>query len=306
MRKIKTIVKTIITTLIFVLIYSNMDLIVSKVDYVYRKYLQPDLKQDLKDNEYKKNKDYKFVQIRNDYKLKNKNDIINSIYTYIDAGWEEYTLICDVEYLECINDFKLVVDDKNLMSDINNFVHPFNSFYKLNSFISENGKIVLKKENKYSKEFIDKINKKTDEIFNELYDKNKTDEDNIRVFHDFIINNTKYDVANKDANLNNPSSTAYGVLYNNLGICSGYTDTMAIFLDKMNIPNYRISSTTHTWNLVYVNNTWKHLDLTWDDPVTNTGKDEIIHSFFLVDYNKILKDGNSDHLFNMDRYKEAY
>ena len=145
MRKIKSIVKTIITTLIFVLIYANMDLIVSKVDYVYRKYLQPDLKQDLIDNEYKKNKDYKFVQIRNDYKLKNKNDIINSIYTYIDAGWEEYTLICDVEYLECINDFKLVVDDKNLMSDINNFVHPFNSFYKLNSFISENGKIVLKK-----------------------------------------------------------------------------------------------------------------------------------------------------------------
>ena len=283
-----------------------MDLIVSKVDYVYRKYLQPDLKQDLKDNDYKKNINYEFVQIRNDYKLKNKEDIINSIYTYIDAGWEKYTLVCDVEYLECINDFKLVVDDKNLMSDINNFVHPYNSFYKLNSYISENGKIILKKENKYSKEIIEKINKKTDEIFNELYDKNKTDEDNIRAFHDFIINNTKYDTNNKDADINNPSSNAYGVLYNNLGICSGYTDTMAIFLNKMNIPNYRISSTTHTWNLVYINDTWKHLDLTWDDPVTNTGKDEIIHSFFLVDYNKILQDGNSDHLFNMERYKEAY
>ena len=34
------------------------------------------------------------------------------------------------------------------------------------------------------------------------------------------------------------SNTAYGVLTQGFGICSGYSDAMKLFLDKLNIINY--------------------------------------------------------------------
>ena len=36
------------------------------------------------------------------------------------------------------------------------------------------------------------------------------------------------------------SNTAYGVLIEGYGTCNGYSDAMAIFLNKMNIINYKI------------------------------------------------------------------
>ena len=97
-------------------------------------------------------------------------------------------------------------------------------------------------------------------------------EEKIRAIHDYIINNTEYDVERNETGTSNyDSNTAYGALIQGKAICSGYADAMALFLARFNIPNYKIASGTHVWNAVYINNTWLHLDLTWDDPVSKKG-----------------------------------
>ena len=136
--------------------------------------------------------------------------------------------------------------------------------------------------------------------------------DKIKTIHDYIINNTVYDNIKGDFVLGKSntdsiykSHKAYGPLLQGYAICSGYSDAMAIFLNKMGIPNYKISSNNHVWNLVYLDNQWLHLDLTWDDPIVSTGENKITHNFFLIDDNALKEKNTEQHQYDTNIYKEA-
>ena len=75
-------------------------------------------------------------------------------------------------------------------------------------------------------------------------------------------------------------------------------------IDSIRIQNYKISNNNHIWNLVKIGDSWLHLDLTWDDPVTNTGENLLLHKFFLIDTDTLLKLDPNGHNFNKDYYPE--
>lgn len=306
---IKKIIKITVTVIIMVilgfLIKDNYYLLTNKIEYVYKKYLQGDIRQNLTDNKYRKKENYDYVKINENTTLKNKDDVKNMIYTYLDAGWDEYTVKCDADYLDCTNDIKEIVQNNTYLTDLSNFVHPFNTFDKINTTFAASGKVKLKKEPRYSDSQIDTLNKKVDEIYKENYDSSKNVLENIKIFHDYIVNHTKYDQSNTTGLSNVGSSSAYGVLIDGIGICSGYSDAMQLFLEKMNVKNYRISSSTHEWNLVYVEGAWRHLDLTWDDPIMSDGSDALKEDYFLIDTNTLLSKDDGEHGFDSSIYIEA-
>ena len=306
---IKKLVKIAVTVIIIVilgfLIKDNYYLLTNKIEYVYTKYLQGDIRQNLTDNKYRKKENYDYVKINENTTLKNKNDVKNMIYTYLDAGWDYYTVKCDADYLDCTNDIKEIVQNNTYLTDLSNFVHPFNTFDKINTTFAASGKVKLKKEPRYSDSQIDTLNKKVDEIYKENYDSSKNVSENIKIFHDYIVNHTKYDQSNTTGLSNVGSSSAYGVLIDGIGICSGYSDAMQLFLEKMNVKNYRISSSTHEWNLVYVEGAWRHLDLTWDDPIMSDGSDALKEDYFLIDTNTLLSKDDGEHNFDSSIYIEA-
>ena len=295
----------IIVVIIGFLIYDNYYVLTNKIEYFYVKYFQQNIRQTLVDNAYRKKENYEYVKINEDTLIKNKEDAKNAIYTFLDAGWNEYTVSCDPDYLNCIDDFKSMVENNTYLTDLSNFVHPFNTFNKVNTTFTETGKITLKKDNRYTEEQINKINKKINEIYDKNYDANKSIRENIKTFHDYIINNTKYDTNNTTGLSDINSSTSYGVLFDGIGICSGYADAMSLFLDKMNVKNYRISSDTHVWNLVYVDGAWLHLDLTWDDPITADGSNMLSDKYFLITTNQLKDNLDSEHNFDDNIYIEA-
>lgn len=301
----KIAIMVIIIVILGYLIKDNFYLLTNKIEYVYSKYLQSDIKQTLTDSEYRKKENYEYLKIDTDTTIKNKSEVKNMIYTFLDAGWNEYMVKCDPDYLTCTEDIKQLVQNNTYLTDLSNFVHPFNTFEKVNTTFTSTGKVTLKKENRYSEEQIKALNKKVDEIYKENYDPKKNVRENIKIFHDYIINNTRYDSDNKTGVSDINSSTAYGVLFDGVGICSGYTDAMGLFLEKMNVKNYRISSNTHVWNLVYVEGKWLHLDLTWDDPITSDGSDALKDDYFLIDTNTLLSKEDNEHNFNNDIYIEA-
>lgn len=306
---IKKLVKVAVTVIIIVilgfLIKDNYYLLTNKIEYVYTKYLQGDIRQNLTDNKYRKKENYGYVKINENTTLKNKADVKNMIYTYLDAGWDYYTVKCDADYLDCTNDIKEIVQNNTYLTDLSNFVHPFNTFDKINTTFAASGKVKLKKEPRYSDSQIDTLNKKVDEIYKENYDSSKNVSENIKIFHDYIVNHTKYDQSNTTGLSNVGSSSAYGVLIDGIGICSGYSDAMQLFLEKMNVKNYRISSSTHEWNLVYVEGAWRHLDLTWDDPIMSDGSDALKEDYFLIDTNTLLSKDDGEHNFDSSIYIEA-
>ncbi len=302
---LKLTIKVILIVVVGYLVYDNYYLITNKIEYVYTKYFEPNIRQDLNDGNYRKKENYAYVKINENTIIKNEEDAKNAIYTFLDAGWSEYTIKCDLNYTSCVNDVKKMVENNTYLTDLSNFIHPFNTFNKVNTTFNSTGRITLKKENRYTQTQIDKINKKIEEIYNENYDPNKNVMENIKIFHDYIINNTKYDTKNTTGLSDIDSSTAYGVLFEGVGICSGYADTMSLFLEKMKVKNYRISSNTHVWNLVYVGGNWLHLDLTWDDPITNDGSDMLSDKYFLIDNNTLKSNADTEHTFNEKIYVEA-
>lgn len=301
----KIVVTIIIFGLILIFYIIKKDDIESNITYLYNKYLVPEIRQELVSNDYIKKEDYEFVQIYNDTNVTNKKELKNAIYTFLDAGYNEYKFKCDTKYENCITDTKEMVNNKTLLTDISNFVHPYNTFNKIKTSITNSGIVTLKKTVKYDNNMINALNKKVDEIYKENYDSSKSVKENIKTFHDYIINNTSYDKDNVKGSIKSASTTAYGVLFNKKGICSGYTDAMQLFLEKMGVKNYRISSTTHEWNLVYVEGKWLHLDLTWDDPITSDDSSILKEDYFLIDTNTLMSKEDGEHNFDSSIYKET-
>ena len=291
---------------LFIYTYKNNITEYILLNYVYKNDFNYD-----SSNEYKITDEFSYFKLTDNYKPENKKDIFNIIYNAINNGYESFNFYCQNSYETCLDDVKNLTSDYELLSVINNFVHPYNSYNKLNVTINSLGKINIKVQKLYNDSTINILNKKIDTVYNELITDNMTDYDKIKAIHDYIIDNSVYDEQRAN-NLYNDyqgefsSNIATGPLLQGHGICSGYTDAMALFLDKMNIPNYKISSENHIWNLVYINNKWLHLDLTWDDPVINNGEISTIdHTYFLIDTNKLLNIEKTEHNFDENIFIEA-
>ncbi len=269
-------------------------------------------------NEYKKKDEYLYIQSSRDYIPLSYGDILNIYYSITNNGFKEFTFYCPSEYGNCVNDVSTISNDPEILTYINNFVHPFNGFSNIETTISESGEVNVKVNYLYTEEEINKINDKVNKIYKENITANMSDYDKIKTIHDYIINHTKYDVERNEKGTSKYSSNkANGALLEGYATCSGYTDAMAIFLDKMNIKNYKIATelmqtdiTGHVWNAVYLDGKWLHLDLTWDDPVSSSGTDYLQHKYFLIT-DKELKDiDNSgdiiikDHIYNGRIYRE--
>lgn len=266
------------------------------------------------------NDDEYVIAIANDYYLdgnfnylknwtddvSNKQELLNYIYYVINTGSEYADGECTKEYTNCTKDLNDIANDEETLSLINNYVHPFNSFKTISFTYNNTGRFSLIIEHIYSPEEITAINYIVDAKIKETINDNMTTEEKIKKVHDYIIDSTKYDTL-KTENIHDDtykSNTAYGVLVQGYGICSGYADTISIFLNKLNIKNYKISNDTHIWNLVHINGIWTHLDSTWDDPISdrNLNRD----TYFLITYDELVNLNDDTHNFDKKVYTEAY
>lgn len=268
-------------------------------------------------NEYYKNTTFTIAQNTDDFTVEDKNDFLDIIYTVLNSGWEEFTFFCDYTYETCSKDFLDIIENTDYVETINNYISPLNAYEHINFSIDTLGKIKISITKKYSYQQITEIVNFIDQFIKQNIEVNMNDREKIKIFHDFVTNNTVYDLDYNhyiDKNLYPYHSyNAYGPLIEGKGICSGYSDAMAIFLDKIGVKNYRIVSDKlkvseedlHTWNILYLGNEWYHLDLTWDDPVTSNGQHVILYDFYLLTTEQLKKQNTNQHIFNEDLYLQT-
>lgn len=257
-------------------------------------------------NDYFKDNNYEYVQNTDDFIAKDKKHLKNIFYTIINSGIKEFTFYCDENYTNCQKDIDSMVKDQDLLSNINNFVHPYNSFESLNTSYDEFGEVVVVVNKVYSDVEVQALNEVVDKIIaSEIKDNMKTST-KIKTIHDYIINNGRY--ATEKIRKQNPDikfNKASNILVDGYGLCSSYADAMALFLYRFDLDNYKIASQDHIWNLVKINNKWLHIDLTWDDPVTSTGEDKLDDYFLLIDTEELEDLQVKQHDFDKNIYKEA-
>lgn len=101
------------------------------------------------------------------------------------------------------------------------------------------------------------------------------------IIHDRMINHCEYSEASD-------SSNAYGFLVEKKAVCSGYSRAAMLLFNKVGIDSFVITGTgisptegevSHMWNVVIIDGNPYHLDITWDDPISDS--DEFLsHMYF--------------------------
>ena len=154
-----------------------------------------------------------------------------------------------------------------------------------------------------SKEQIDQAISQIEQVKNQII-QNKTGNtyEDIKMVHDYLIDNISYDSSLSKANIYN----IYGALVNRECVCEGYARAFKYLLDELNIPCVMVIGTgtnsqgeteNHAWNYVQLNGNWYAVDTTWDDPVViggGTASEESRYKYFLVGAEFI----NQDHIPN--------
>lgn len=309
MRTIKNLLAIILCIFVVYIIYQNHGKITKfiMVNYIYKNdnVIQ-------KDNSYKRGYDWNYVKTTQDFTPHKRQDILDIFYTALDDGWDELTFYCPDDYPTCLGDVRDITEEDYTLSNINNFVQTFNSYNTIYVNVNNFGRVHIEIQKLYTEKEIKIIQEKIDEIYKQIITDQMSDSDKIKAAHNYIINHTVYDQARAktvidrtSTDFKHPSNLALGPLVTGKAICGGYTDTMALFLDKMKIKNYKVSSDSHIWNLVYIDGAWKHLDLTWDDPVVNTGENVLLYDYYLISYNQLKEKNNPQHHFDETIYVEA-
>lgn len=304
MKKIISFIVIIILGISLYFAYNNRMIIIQNVDKLMNEPVA------LTDKPlYHNDFNFELVKETNDFNVKSRQDFLNIMYTVLNNGMTEFNFYCDPSYKDCLKDFDSISKDSVLLGTINNMVSPFNSYDKISFVISNYGKVKVEVTKLYTDDEIKQINEKIDEIVKTI-DPNLTDREKIEIFHDYIVNNSSYDKENADRitngeSITNSSHKAIGPLIEGKGLCSGYSDAMKLYLDRLGIPNYKITNENHCWNLVYIDGKWLHLDLTWDDPITSTGDNLLLHKFFLITTDELKNLNVKSHDFNVQYYKET-
>ena len=297
----KFFIKAFIFIVILAIIYYNKDNIAKIVYDNLNKTIKIS---ELKPNGYYRKNDYKYVQDTNDFEANNYQELLNIYYTVVSSGVEDFTFKCD--YNDCLNDVDYISNSQQILSNINSFVHPYNSFSSIETKYNTVGQVDIHVNKLYTENEISLINEKISFINNKYVKNEKNNKNIIKIIHDYIIKTTKYDSDRSDLKIvKYKSNIAYGPLIEGYGLCGGYTDAMALFLDYYNIPNFKIITENHVWNAVKLNNKWYHLDLTWDDPVAPSGKDILEHTFFLINTKKLEEIEKQQHIYDKSVFAEV-
>lgn len=113
-------------------------------------------------------------------------------------------------------------------------------------------------------------------ILDETTTPDMTDTQREIAIHDYIVKNTRYSTEGDQERL----ATAESVLLDGVGQCQGYSEAFGLLLELSGISTRIVSGSAagsdgiyvaHAWNQVCINNVWYNADITWDDPVPDTG-----------------------------------
>lgn len=125
-------------------------------------------------------------------------------------------------------------------------------------------------------------------------EKATTKERKLLVFHDYIVQNTSYDMGYYTDSIASESYYAYGALMNNKAVCNGYASLFQYLCLKSGIDCRFVVSDAdnHSWNMVKINKSYYHIDVTWDDPVPDI-LGRVSHEYFLLTDKQIRGSGHN-------------
>lgn len=121
-------------------------------------------------------------------------------------------------------------------------------------------------------------------IISELIAPGQSELEKVLAFHDFLVLNVEYDLERLQAGIMpDISYTAYGALLDGIAVCSGYAAAFKLLLDSVGVEALVVKGNArnelHAWNLVKIDDSYYHIDVTWNDPIPDR-PGSVSYSFF--------------------------
>lgn len=164
-------------------------------------------------------------------------------------------------------------------------------YYSYGGYI---GKIQLKRkyDMQTSLNIKSQFESKANEIINKYIKPEMSDLEKEVVIHNYLVNNVVYDESDI-----NTAHNAYGALIKGQAVCDGYSKAFKYFMDRFGIENGLVLSyeMAHAWNYIKIDGVTYFVDITWDDPVSNSDriyKDSL--KYFNVTKTKLSEDHGWD------------
>lgn len=157
-------------------------------------------------------------------------------------------------------------------------------------------------------------NNTIDTICNEILSalpENSTQFETELFIHDYIINHCTYDFEVKET-----SSTVFSCLADGLSACEGYSKATKLLCEKAGLECYTVSGDAvnfdgktegHMWNIIKIDGEYYHLDVTWDDPITQNEGQTLSHVYMNLSEDEISADHfGFVHFFDCNSTKANY
>ncbi|MCY6355961.1 transglutaminase domain-containing protein [Clostridium sp. ZS2-4] len=210
-------------------------------------------------------------------------------------------------------DYKLDVINK-VIEDYPNIEYGYNGAEaSIISYKDGTAKMTINIKYEFSKEYMMEMRRlseeKAEEIISKVIKAGMSDCEKELALHDYVVNNSKYDKRLFTGNMPSESYTDYGILVQDTGVCAGYARALYRLLNMADIECIYVTgygddgtgTIAHAWNIVKIEGEYYHLDATWDDPVTYTGRNVITHNYFNVNDEKMSR----DHVWNLEKYPKC-
>lgn len=126
--------------------------------------------------------------------------------------------------------------------------------------------------------------------------------------YEWILQNIEYDWSYTDplAETSRGSYTPYGGLVNHFAICLGYATSFQFLSELSGIETITVVGASrgldHSWDMIRLNGEWYCVDISWDIPYHDSGKDVREWRFFNTASNYMAKTG---HQWGYDNIPEA-
>ncbi len=131
----------------------------------------------------------------------------------------------------------------------------------------------------------------------------------VKYVHDEIIDSTTYDSETLSKVMSGMAdglvnaSTAYGCLVEHKAICSGYSSAFQLIMKELDIECGKVNGTriseagSHQWNFLLLDGEYYYIDVTWDDPVREDGREVRTYEYFLINDDDLARTHSSDKEF---------
>lgn len=151
--------------------------------------------------------------------------------------------------------------------------------------------------NLYATDEAKELNKQLNGILSDILTPDMNIYDKEKAVHDYIVSHYQFDTSLTRYDLEHPSLSVAGLLYNQTGTCKAYAEMFNIMMTKLGIGAKMVygaaGGNEHIWNMVRLSGNWYMVDVTWDDPVPDRGT-EISYSYFNITDEIMSKDHNWD------------